>query len=367
MKQYFNKIHYSDQKSLPDAVLENFLSIFSLPYYIGSFVRNYLYRVNYLKKTKLPAYVISVGNLTTGGTGKTPLTAEIAKYIKNKYNKNVAILSRGYGGQLSVKDVNIISDGRNIYSTAHLAGDEPYWMASNLDNIIVLTGQDRIKTGTYAIESLDADVLILDDGFQHIRLERDLNILVIDANKKFGNRKILPAGPLRESVSQINRADKIIFVDKNGYDEKPATDNITFMENIKAKFNKPSSICRFINGGIFNIKSSEEIDASFKNVYAFAGIAQPEFFFNSLKQNNYNLVYTRLFADHHLYTKEDLINMTKEAVSLNADCIITTEKDAVKLLAFVDEVTLKVPVYAQKVSLDIKLENIIDENISNKI
>jgi len=365
MKQYFNKIHYSDQKSLPDKIFENFLSIFSFPYYIGSSLRNFLFKINYLKKTKLPAYVISIGNLTTGGTGKTPLTAEIAKYIMDKYSKNVAVLSRGYGGQLSAKDVNIISDGKNIYSTAHLAGDEPYWMASNLDNIIVLTGQNRTKTGMYAIENLDADVLILDDGFQHIKLERDLNILVIDANKKFGNGKILPAGPLRESISQINRADKIIFVDKNGFDKKTSTDNVFFMENINAKFSKPYSICRFKNGGIFNIKSSEEIDVSFKNVYAFAGIAQPEFFFNSLKQNNYNLVYTRLFADHHLYTKEDLVNMIKEAVSLNASCIITTEKDAVKLLAFIDEVDLKIPVYAQKVSLDIELENIIDENFSN--
>jgi len=367
MKQYFTKIHYSDHKSLLDAIFENFLSVFSVPYCIGSSLRNYLYRINCLKKTKLPAYVISIGNLTTGGTGKTPLTAEIAKYIKNKYNKNVAVLSRGYGGQLSTKDVNIISDGKNIYSTAHLAGDEPYWMASNLDNIIVMTGQDRVKTGNYAIENFDAEVLILDDGFQHIKLERDLNILVIDANKKFGNGKILPAGPLRESLSQINRADKIIFVDKNGFDEKPATDNTSFMENIKTKFNKPSSICKFKNGGIFNIKSSEEIDLSFKNVYTFAGIAQPEFFFNSLKQNDYNLVYNRLFSDHHLYTKEDLVNMIKEASSLNADCIITTEKDAVKLLAFIDEINLRIPVYAQKVSLDIELEKILDENFSNKI
>jgi tetraacyldisaccharide 4'-kinase len=365
MKQYFNKIHYSGQKNLLDKVVENFLSIFSLFYYTGSSLRNFLYSVNCLKKTKLPAYVISVGNLTTGGTGKTPLTAEIAKYIRNKYNKNVAVLSRGYGGQLSLKDVNIISDGKNIYSTAHLAGDEPFWMASYLDNIMVLTGQDRIKTGKHAIDNLDAEILILDDGFQHTKLERDLNILVIDVNKKFGNGKMLPAGPLRESLSEIKRADKIIFVDKNNFGEK--TDNIAFIEKIKTRFNKPSIVCRFVNGGIFNIKTSAEIDTSFKNVYAFAGIAQPEFFFNSLGQNGYNLVYTRIFADHHLYTKEDIVNIEREAASRNANCIITTEKDAVKLLAFLDEVDLKIPVFAQKVSLDIELENIIDEDFSNKI
>lgn len=360
MKQYFNKIHYSKQKGLSETIFESFLSIFSVPYYIGSTIRNYLYKNNYLKKTKLPAYVISIGNLTTGGTGKTPITAEIAKHIRDKHNKNIAILSRGYGGQLSDKDVNIISDGKNIYSTAHLAGDEPYWMASNLDNIVVLTGQNRIKTGTYAIENLEAQVLILDDGFQHIKLERDLNILIVDANKKFGNGKLLPAGPLRESISQIKRADQIIFVDKNGYNDSAITENVTFIEGIIQKFNKPVSICRFKNGGIFNVVTSEEIDPSFKTVYAFAGIAQPEYFFNSLKENEYNLVYTRLFTDHHLYTKEDLMNMIKEAVSLNADCIITTEKDAVKLLAFINEIEVKVPVYAQKISLDINLENILD-------
>lgn len=361
MKQYFNKIHYPDQKSFQNTLYENFLSIFSLPYYAGSSLRNFLYRINYLKKTKLPAYVISIGNLTTGGTGKTPLTAEIAKYVRDKCRKKVAILSRGYGGQLSGRDVNIVSDGKNIYSTAHMAGDEPYWMASNLDNIMVLTGQSRIDTGTYAIEKLGAEVLILDDGFQHIKLERDLNILVIDANKKFGNGKVLPAGPLREPISQISRADEIVFVDKNGYMDNP--ENLAFIQDIKAKFNKPVSICRFKNGGLFNIITSEEIDTTFKRVYSFAGIAQPEFFFNGLKHNGYELVYTRVFADHHLYAKEDLINMMNEARSVNADCLVTTEKDAVKLFAFTDNIEIKVPVYAQKVSLDIDIENIVGQDL----
>jgi len=361
MKQYFNKIHYPDKRSFKNIICESFLSIFSLPYYAGSSLRNFLYRVNYLKKTKLPAYVISIGNLTTGGTGKTPLTAEIAKYIRDKCHKKVAILSRGYGGKLSVRDVNIISDGKNIYSTAHLAGDEPYWMASNLDDIIVLTGKNRIDTGKYAIEKLGAEVLILDDGFQHIKLERDLNILVVDVNKKFGNRKMLPAGPLREPLSQIDRADKIVFVDKNGYSDNP--ENLAFIQDIKTKFNKPASICRFKNGGLFNIVTSEEIDISFKKIYAFAGIAQPDFFFNGLKQDGYNLVYTRIFTDHHLYAKEDLVNMMNEALSVNADCLVTTEKDAVKLLAFIDTIEIKVPVYAQKVSLDVDIENIVGQDL----
>jgi tetraacyldisaccharide 4'-kinase len=359
MKQYFNKIHYSSSKSFQDRFIENFLGIFSFVYFLIINTRNYLFKIKFFKTTKLPAYVISIGNLTTGGTGKTPITAEIAKYIKNKYNRNIAVLSRGYGGQLSSKDVNIISDGKNIYSTAHMAGDEPYWMASNLDDIMILTGQSRIDTGNYAINNLDADILILDDGFQHIKLHRDLNILVIDANKRFGNNRLLPAGPLRETISEIKRADKIIFVDKNSFSDTPTADNIAFIENISNTFKKSYAICKFKNGGIYNIKTSEEINSAFKNIYAFAGIAQPEFFFDNLKLYGYNLVYSRFFSDHHLYSIDDLENIINEACTKNANCIITTEKDAVKLLTYLDKININIPIYAQKVAIDIDFDNII--------
>ena len=201
MKKYFNKIHYSENLKLQDKLFKSILAVFSMPYFAGVSLRNFLYSKNILKKVKLPAYVISVGNLTTGGTGKTPITIEIAKYIKDKFHKKVAVLSRGYGGKLSGNEVNVVSDGKNILLSPYRAGEEPWLIASKLNGVVVLTGKDRAKLGKYAIKNFGAEILILDDGFQHIKLERDLNILVVDAHKKFGNGMLLPSGPLREPVT----------------------------------------------------------------------------------------------------------------------------------------------------------------------
>ncbi|EKE02942.1 MAG: hypothetical protein ACD_20C00302G0003 [uncultured bacterium] len=365
MKKYLNKIHYSESLNPQQKAIKGLLSVLSLGYQIGSVTRNLLYSKNILKKTKLPAYVISIGNLTTGGTGKTPLTIEIANYIKNHLNKNVAILSHGYGGQLSTKEINIISDGENIYHTPHLAGDEPYLMATKLNNIPVITGKSRIKSGQYAINNFNAEVLILDDGFQHIKLERDLNILVIDSNKKFGNSLLLPAGPLRESLHEIKRADKVIIVNKKPYDANAASSCEQIKRHIEAKYNKPAYICKFKNGEIFNIKTSEILNHPVK-AYAITGIAQPEFFFSYLKEQNLDLVISKEFTDHHLYTKEDLKSIYTEAKKNSAEVIITTEKDAVKLTSIINEIEHDIPIFALKLDIEINLDNLIGNSLNNE-
>ncbi|MCK7461200.1 MAG: tetraacyldisaccharide 4'-kinase [Sphingobacterium sp.] len=293
------------------------MSPISACYKAGASLRNFFYNINLLKKTELPAYVISIGNLTTGGTGKTPITAEIAKYIKQKLNKNTAILSHGYGGQLSVKGVNIISDGKNIYSTSYMAGDEPYWMALNTKEIPVITGKNRINSGKYAIEKFNSEVLILDDGFQHVKLHRNLNILVIDCCKRFGNNALLPAGPLREPISEIKRADKIILVNKKPFDTCIETNCVEYKAELEAKYKKPVYLCQFKSGAIYNVKTSEAVE-NIKEVYSFAGIAQPEFFFNYLEERGIEQVYKREFSDHHLYSADDLKNIINEAKKLGA-------------------------------------------------
>lgn len=142
MKNYFNKIHYS--KKGKKNILTGILGLLSVGYYFCTVIRHILYRIKFIRKTKLPAYVISIGNLTTGGTGKTPITLEIANYIKNNQNKKVAVLSRGYGGKNPNNRVNVISDGETIYFDAYHAGDEPYWLAANSKGIIVLTGKTEL-------------------------------------------------------------------------------------------------------------------------------------------------------------------------------------------------------------------------------
>ncbi|OGI21719.1 MAG: tetraacyldisaccharide 4'-kinase [Candidatus Melainabacteria bacterium RIFOXYA12_FULL_32_12] len=358
MKRFLNKIHYSESLNYKEKALKGLLSGISVLYHAGSNIRNFLYSKDILKKTKLPAFVISIGNLTTGGTGKTPLTIEIANYIQNYLNKNTAILSHGYGGQLPTKAINVISDGKTIYHAPHDAGDEPYLMATKLQDVAVLTGKSRINSGKHAIENFGAEVLILDDGFQHIKLERDLNILVIDCNKKFGNNQLLPAGPLRESIEEIKRADKIVVVNKKPYDANVEKACSVFIENLKAKYNKPVYLCRFTNGEIYNIKTSEVLNSPVR-AYAITGIAQPEFFFNYLQKQNIDVAISKEFTDHHLYTRDDLKNIFTEAKKLEIEAIITTEKDAVKLASIIDKVETEIPIFALKLDIEIDLSNLV--------
>ena len=188
MKVFLTKFHYKNNLSIFTKVLYLplyiVLAIPTLFYWSITKLRNYLYKKNKLKVYKPHTYTISVGNLTTGGTGKTPITAEIANYFAKK-GDYPAILSRGYGGNIQNKNVNIVSDGQKIYYTAQDAGDEPVWLANHCPKVAVLTCASRVKAAKFAKNELHCTKLILDDGFQHQKLSRDLNILVIDSEKQF--------------------------------------------------------------------------------------------------------------------------------------------------------------------------------------
>ena len=176
-------------------------------------IRNFLYNKNILKTYNPHTYTVSVGNLTTGGTGKTPITSEIANYFAKK-GDYPAILSRGYGGKIPNIEVNVVSDGTSINYTAQEAGDEPVWLAKHCPACAVLTCASRVKAAKFAKNKLHCTKLILDDGYQHRKIGRDLNILVVDSEKQFSNGLVLPLGALREPVSEIKRADKVIIVNE---------------------------------------------------------------------------------------------------------------------------------------------------------
>ena len=252
MKTEITKLHYTKE---PQGLLFNLLKFCSVFYGLGSGLKNYLYDKNILKAKKVNAYVISVGNFTTGGVGKTPVVAEIARYFVDKGEK-VAIISRGYGGKLDNKKVNVISDGINLYYKADMAGDEPYWLAVNLNMCAVLTCSNRVKAAEYAIKELGITKIILDDGFQHRKIARDLNIVLVDSEKMFGNENLLPAGPLREDTEGFKRVDKLVIVSKN-IDHTRAEKVARIMEK---KQGVKTFVCKVEPDYCYNIISGEHLD-----------------------------------------------------------------------------------------------------------
>ncbi len=313
LKTEITRIHYNkDAKGF----IFNLLKFCSVFYGIGSSAKNFLYDKGILKAKKVDAYVISVGNFTTGGVGKTPVVAELARYFVDKGEK-VAIVSRGYGGKLDNKKVNIISDGINLYHKADMAGDEPYWLAVNLNMCAVLTCSNRVKACEHAIKELGVTKIILDDGFQHRKLYRDLNLVLVDSEKMFGNENLLPAGPLREGIEGFKRVDKLIIVSKNT--EHTKAEKLARIMQKKQKIE--TVVCKVEPDYAYNIISGEHLEKG-SEITALSAIGQPEQFYKFLEPD-YKIKEKITFDDHHQYTLTDIENIEGN--------IVTTEKDAVKL------------------------------------
>lgn len=334
LKTEITKIHYNkDYKG----ILLNILEFASIFYGFGSSLKNMLYDKHILQPKKVDAYVISVGNITTGGVGKTPVVSEIAKYFINKGDK-VAIISRGYGGRLSNKNINVISDGEKIYYNANLSGDEPFWLAQNTKGAIVITCKNRYKASKYAVEKFGVTKIILDDGFQHRKLHRDFDIVLMDSEKGFGNEKLLPAGPLREGTESFNRINKLVIVSKNT--------NHTRAEKLakimSKKLHIQTQVCYTEPDYIYNIKTGEHLEKG-KAITAVCAIGQPEQFFNFLTDYQINKKLT--FDDHHIYKEEEIPQ----------GLIVTTEKDAVKMQTF-----NRTDIYALKLKTVIDVEALLN-------
>jgi tetraacyldisaccharide 4'-kinase len=312
-------------------VIRSGLKIFSIPYWFGASLKNYLYNQGYLKGERLPARVISVGNLSVGGTGKTPLTMALARYYKS-HGINVAILSRGYGVAYR-HDVAIVSDGQNTFYTPEQVGDEPYLMARNTE-APVLIGKKRWRTGMEAINRFGARVLILDDGFQHRRLVRDVDVVLLDSRRPLQNEWVLPAGVWRENLDNLARADVLVLT---GYGQDPVCQvNEQFLKRsfpqipvFRANY-QPESV---------HVRSSELplSELTGKKVVAFSGLAANQHFLDTVKKLGVEVTWFECFDDHHLYKKQDVERLVSLRLRKRADILLTTEKDGVKLEHLYDD------------------------------
>ncbi|GJL79024.1 MAG: tetraacyldisaccharide 4'-kinase [Nitrospinaceae bacterium] len=301
------------------------LKVTSIFYFLGLRLNRLAYRCGFFPTRRLKARVISVGNLTLGGTGKTPVVIMVAETLRG-HGYRPAILSRGYGGSSKDK-INVVCDGQQVLLSARAAGDEPVMIAERLKNIPVLTGQNRYLTGNHAIDRFGADTLILDDGFQHLALSRDLNILLFDQKKPLGNGNLFPAGELRESVTESRRAGLVCITRSSGNNPSPS-----LQASLPGHIPVVKTALRL--DSIVRLDNSETLDVeSLKGqpVAAFCGIAKPGDFKATLVAAGARVVFYRAFGDHHRYDAEDLKSIDQAARKTHAKYILVSEKDGVKI------------------------------------
>jgi len=305
-----------------------------------------LYRRGTFVTTKLDRPVISVGNITTGGTGKTPLVEWVAKMLAGK-GKRPCILTRGYGRKDPHVQV-IVSDGYGVLASPMEAGDEPYLLATNLAGLAaVISSADRIAAGQEAINDFGSDCFVLDDGFQHLRLARDLNIVTIDATNPWGGGSLLPHGRLRESREGLSRADCVVIT---RCDQVRSLDTLR-SEIVKFAGNRPIFHSHMRTSRVSSLKNGPGALSSPARLAAFCAIGNPSAFFEHLRRSGYELVLHKSFPDHHVFSQEEIDSLIKAAKEAGANSLITTAKDAVKLR------TMSFPIPCYVLEIEISIEN----------
>ena len=326
----------------------------------GGLVRagNALYRRGIFDVHSAGVPVISVGNLTTGGTGKTPLVEYIAAELATK-RRRVCVLTRGYRRESSGRI--LVSNGVDVLADVNQAGDEAFLLAEKLKGkAAVVCDADRVAAARWSIENLNSDALVLDDGFQHQRIDRDLNILTIDATNPWGNGRLLPAGILREPRSALSRADCVVMT--------RADDPIQVAQLRKEiEILRPGMlffVSRMLLRGLRPLNDSGSApNVGHGPAAAFCAIGNPNSFFDLLRRNDYELNYTRSFRDHHKFTQSDLDDIARNAQARGAQALITTAKDAVKLRPL----RFAVPCYVAEIAIELDQPDQFGELLSQAI
>ena len=303
-------------------------------------IRYLLYGWGLLRRYPLGIQVISIGNVTAGGTGKTPVTEIFARTLAAE-GRRVAILSRGYRRKEApwwqrlftqvIEKPLVVSDGKHVLLDSATGGDEPYMLASNLPGVAVVVDRNRVKAGRYAIKRLGCDTLILDDGFQYQKLKHSVEVVLVDATNPFGNGHMLPRGVLREPARNLKRAD-IIFLTK-------CRGDVSAVKAEVRKYNATAEIveCNHTPRVLKDVWSREEFPLDWlkgKTVCTLSGIASPKGFENSLRHLGAKVVWCERYADHHRYDASEILYALNRSADMGADALVTTEKDAVRFPRF---------------------------------
>ncbi len=320
----FDRFLYRKEKSLGERILLFPLYLLSLPYGWAVRARSLFYSLNLLRTKTLPCPVISVGNLTVGGTGKTPLVMRLAKELMGR-GISVAILSRGYKGTRTSDPA--VSDGKTIFLSPEESGDEPFLMAQVCKGVPVLVGKDRFANGRVALQRFGMKGLLLDDGYQHLPLHRDLDILLVDSHIGFGDHHLLPRGILREPLSHLRRAHLFLLT---------KVDDLATSRLLEQQIHEIHPGAQVFHShyepmSLVGPQGVEEELGSLKGkkILALSGIAHPDSFFTLLRKCEMEIVGEAIFPDHHFYLPKDLSSIKEK--SKGVDGIVTTEKDMLKL------------------------------------
>lgn len=376
LEQFAVDVILDRRKGVRASILRGALGGLSKLYEYAVNSRLSLYRNRILRERSLGCLVVSIGNLTVGGTGKTPVVEKFARALQDG-GRRVAILSRGYKsvkqpylkrlagkiqGKNEIDPPRVVSDGRSLLLDSKTAGDEPYMLAANLPDIPVIVDKDRVKSGKHAISEFNCDTLILDDGLQYLRLRHRLDIVLIDRWQPFGTERLLPRGTLREPPRNLKRASYIFITKCNG---EPNDDLI---ERIR-KYNRTAEIleCEHRPRYLQHIETRATLPLEClqgKRVGTISAIAVPESFEEGVRRLGSKIEATCRFMDHHRFTEQEIITFINCCVESDIDMIVTTEKDAVR---FPRLGRLDVPIHFLRVEIGILSNEESFEQCINRI
>ncbi len=329
-------------------------------------LRRWAYRRGVLSSVRPLVPVVSVGNVTAGGTGKTPCVQTVCRLLQQR-GLRPAVLSRGYGGSLRGA-VAAVSDGERVLLDADQAGDEPVMLAHTLPGVPIVVGARRSDGARLAVEELRAEVLVLDDGFQHLQLARDLDLVTVDARLPFANGHCFPRGLLRETPRALRDADLVLLTRTRRVEPRCIEATRREVERhvpdrpVLTSAHAPVALVDLANGAAHPLQRLQGL-----KILAIAGIGQPELFFQDLKDQGADVLQTVPYPDHHRFQPDEVAQLNQWAGLMNADAVVTTEKDGVRLREFLP---LRVPVLALRIEVQVSdpgaLARVLDEMLQRR-